>query len=48
MKNSQNQNTYYDRKFRQGAALQRARRPYLVKNAVTGLGLFAIVAGICT
>lgn len=25
----------------------RARRPYLVRNAVTGLGLFAFTAGVC-
>ncbi|KAL6869873.1 hypothetical protein ACO1O0_001205 [Amphichorda felina] len=40
------QSTYYDRRHRQGQALIRARRPYLVKNAVTGLGLTAVVAGI--
>jgi cytochrome c oxidase assembly factor 3 len=39
--------TYYDRRYRQGASLVRARRPYLVKNAVTGLALTGIVAGIC-
>ncbi|KAF4990886.1 cytochrome oxidase assembly mitochondrial [Fusarium heterosporum] len=38
--------TYYDRRLRQGPALVRARRPYLVKNAVTGLGLLGIVGGI--
>ncbi|KAL3964056.1 hypothetical protein ACCO45_001060 [Purpureocillium lilacinum] len=38
--------TYYDRRLRQGQALIRARRPYLVKNAVTGLGLLTIVGGI--
>jgi cytochrome c oxidase assembly factor 3 len=38
--------TYYDRKLRQGPALVRARRPYLYKNAATGLGLFAFVAGV--
>jgi cytochrome c oxidase assembly factor 3 len=40
--------TYYDRRYRQGASLVRARRPYLVKNAVTGLALTGIVAGIYT
>ncbi|KAG6007254.1 hypothetical protein E4U21_006172 [Claviceps maximensis] len=40
------QSTYYDRRFRQGPALIRARRPYLFKNAATGLGLMAIVGGI--
>ncbi|KAL2263441.1 hypothetical protein VTK26DRAFT_6739 [Humicola hyalothermophila] len=38
--------TYYDRRFRQSPALIRARRPYLVKNAVTGLALSAFVIGI--
>ncbi|KNA94778.1 hypothetical protein FOXG_17917, partial [Fusarium oxysporum f. sp. lycopersici 4287] len=38
--------TYYDRRLRQGPALVRARRPYLVKNAVTGLGLLAVVGSI--
>ncbi|KAI9882755.1 MAG: Nucleolar protein 12 [Watsoniomyces obsoletus] len=32
--------TYYDREYRQAASLIRARRPYLIKNAVTGLALF--------
>jgi cytochrome c oxidase assembly factor 3 len=40
------QNTYYDRRSRQGAALIRARRPYLKKNAITGLGLALVVGGI--
>jgi hypothetical protein len=39
--------TYYDRRLRQGPALVRARRPYLFKNALTGLGLFALVGGVC-
>ncbi|KAI9171311.1 putative Cytochrome oxidase assembly protein 3 [Paramyrothecium foliicola] len=38
--------TYYDRKLRQGPALVRARRPYLFKNAITGLGLMGLVGGI--
>ncbi|KAL6908667.1 hypothetical protein GGI43DRAFT_393325 [Trichoderma evansii] len=38
--------TYYDRRLRQGPALVRARRPYLFRNAATGLGLFALVSGI--
>ncbi|KAF7544521.1 hypothetical protein G7Z17_g9881 [Cylindrodendrum hubeiense] len=38
--------TYYDRRLRQGPALIRARRPYLVKNTVTGLGLLAVVGSI--
>ncbi|QUC17838.1 uncharacterized protein UV8b_02079 [Ustilaginoidea virens] len=40
------QSTYYDRRYRQGPALIRARRPYLFKNAVTGLGLLTLVGGI--
>ncbi|KAI9897527.1 hypothetical protein N3K66_007383 [Trichothecium roseum] len=38
--------TYYDRRHRQGPALIRARRPYLFKNAITGLGLGAVVGAI--
>ncbi|KAJ5092174.1 hypothetical protein NUU61_007044 [Penicillium alfredii] len=33
--------TYYGKDYRAGAALLRARRPYLFKNALTGLGLVA-------
>ncbi|RSL46189.1 hypothetical protein CEP53_010429 [Fusarium sp. AF-6] len=40
------QSTYYDRRLRQGPALIRARRPYLFKNAVTGLGLLTVVGAI--
>ncbi|GAB1310163.1 Cytochrome c oxidase assembly factor 3 [Madurella fahalii] len=40
------QSTYYDRRHRQSPALIRARRPYLVKNAVLGLTLATISAGI--
>ncbi|PHH78787.1 hypothetical protein CDD80_6243 [Ophiocordyceps camponoti-rufipedis] len=38
--------TYYDRRNRIGPALARARRPYLFRNTVTGLGLMSIVIGI--
>ncbi|KAL1957993.1 hypothetical protein VTO42DRAFT_5205 [Malbranchea cinnamomea] len=38
--------TYYDKDYRAGAALLRARRPYLIKNAVTGIGLFAFCIGV--
>lgn len=38
--------TYYDQRFRQGPALIRARKPYLLRNALTGLGLFAVVSGV--
>ncbi|KAK4100633.1 hypothetical protein N658DRAFT_524508 [Parathielavia hyrcaniae] len=37
--------TYYDRN-RQSPALIRARRPYLVRNAVTGLAASAFAIGI--
>jgi cytochrome c oxidase assembly factor 3, fungi type len=40
--------SYYDRRLRQGPALIRARKPYLVKNAVLGLGLWTLVGGVCT
>ena len=39
--------SYYDRNFRQGPALIRARKPYLLKNALTGLGLWCVVGGVC-
>ncbi|KAH8788453.1 hypothetical protein F5883DRAFT_635340 [Diaporthe sp. PMI_573] len=38
--------SYYTRKNAQSAALLRARRPYLVKNAVTGLAITGFAAGI--
>ncbi|KAJ5577842.1 uncharacterized protein N7459_006806 [Penicillium hispanicum] len=38
--------TYYGKDYRAGAALLRARRPYLVKNALTGFGLFAFSIGV--
>ncbi|KAL1870294.1 hypothetical protein VTK73DRAFT_2669 [Phialemonium thermophilum] len=37
---------YYDRQWRQNEALIRARRPYLVKNAVVGAGIAALTVGI--
>lgn len=39
--------TYYGKDYRAGAALLRARRPYLLKNALTGFGLFAFSIGVC-
>ncbi|KAF2151396.1 hypothetical protein K461DRAFT_295453 [Myriangium duriaei CBS 260.36] len=42
------QSSYYDRYNRPTAALYRARRPYLVKNAFTGLGIFCFAAGVYT
>lgn len=38
--------SYYDKNNRQAAALMRARRPYLIKNIVTGLSLFSLTVGI--
>ncbi|KAF3764868.1 hypothetical protein M406DRAFT_259619, partial [Cryphonectria parasitica EP155] len=38
--------SYYTRANAQSAALLRARRPYLVKNAVTGLIMAGIVTGV--
>jgi hypothetical protein len=39
--------SYYDKNYKQSAALIRARRPYLIKNTLTGLGLFALCMGVC-
>lgn len=41
------QSSYYDNANRPAASLYRARQPYLVKNALTGLAIFGFVAGIC-
>ncbi|EFW99052.1 hypothetical protein CMQ_4904 [Grosmannia clavigera kw1407] len=38
--------TYYDRRLRQSPALIRARRPYLVKNTVLGLGIVGFTLGV--
>jgi len=38
--------SYYDRNYKQSAALIRARRPYLIRNSLTGLGLFAFCMGV--
>ncbi|KAL9100604.1 MAG: hypothetical protein Q9163_004041 [Psora crenata] len=38
--------SYYDKHYRQTAALIRARQPYLVRNIFTGLGLFAFTIGV--
>jgi len=40
--------SYYDKNYYQTAALIRARRPYLIKNAITGLSLFAFTAAVYT
>jgi hypothetical protein len=39
--------TYYGKDYRAGAALLRARRPYLVKNTLTGIALFSFCIGVC-
>jgi len=38
--------TYYDARYRQTAALIRARQPYLIKNIITGVSLFAFTIGV--
>ncbi|KAI9657644.1 MAG: hypothetical protein M1821_002820 [Bathelium mastoideum] len=38
--------SYYDKHYRQSEALLRARRPYLVKNAITGACIFAFTIGV--
>ncbi|KAF7880576.1 uncharacterized protein EAF02_007422 [Botrytis sinoallii] len=38
--------SYYDKNYKQSAALIRARRPYLVKNALTGVGIAAFALGV--
>ncbi|KAF9894243.1 hypothetical protein FE257_007745 [Aspergillus nanangensis] len=38
--------TYYGKDYRAGAALLRARRPYLFKNALTGLGLVGFTMAV--
>jgi len=38
--------SYYDSTQRAGAALNRARRPFLLRNALTGAGVLALSIGI--
>ncbi|KAI9750771.1 MAG: hypothetical protein M1815_001582 [Lichina confinis] len=38
--------SYYNEDNRTGLSLLRARRPFLVKNAITGLSLFGMCVGI--
>ncbi|KAI9677902.1 MAG: hypothetical protein M1829_002399 [Trizodia sp. TS-e1964] len=38
--------SYYDKHYRQTAALIRARRPYLIKNIFTGTALFGFAIGV--
>ncbi|KAK5132750.1 hypothetical protein LTR08_008635 [Meristemomyces frigidus] len=40
--------SYYDQRNRPGASLYRARQPYLVRNAVTGLAIIGFVAAVYT
>ncbi|EMC93127.1 hypothetical protein BAUCODRAFT_150498 [Baudoinia panamericana UAMH 10762] len=42
------QSSYYDARNRPGAALYRARQPYLVKNALTGVCIIGFVAAVYT
>lgn len=39
--------SYYDKHYRQSAALIRARQPYLAKNLVTGAAIFSFAIGVC-
>ena len=41
------QSSYYDKYNRPTAALYRARQPYIVKNALTGLAIFGFAIGVC-
>ncbi|ESZ92803.1 hypothetical protein SBOR_6819 [Sclerotinia borealis F-4128] len=38
--------SYYDKHYKQSAALIRARKPYLVKNALTGAVIFGFAIGV--
>ena len=38
---------YYDKHYRQSAALIRARQPYLIKNIVPGISIFSFAIGVC-
>ena len=42
------QSSYYDKYNRPTAALYRARQPYIVKNALTGLAIFGFAIGVCS
>ncbi|KAA6409724.1 MAG: cytochrome c oxidase assembly mitochondrial [Lasallia pustulata] len=39
--------SYYNKDYRQAAALIRARQPFLIKNIITGSALFAFTICIC-
>ncbi|KAI9871476.1 MAG: hypothetical protein M1830_002876 [Pleopsidium flavum] len=38
--------SYYDTHYRQSAALIRARRPYLVRNVITGAAIFGFAISV--
>jgi len=38
--------SYYDEFSRAGASLNRARRPFLFRNAITGVGIVGLTVGI--
>ncbi|MCJ1388069.1 hypothetical protein MMC18_000913 [Xylographa bjoerkii] len=38
--------SYYDKNYRQTAALIRARQPYLIRNIVTGTAIFGFAIGV--
>ncbi|KAI9756160.1 MAG: Nucleolar protein 12 [Chaenotheca gracillima] len=38
--------SYYDAHYRQTAALMRARRPYLIRNIITGSCIFGFAIGV--
>jgi hypothetical protein len=40
--------SYYDKNYKQSAALIRARQPFLVKNIATGAAIFAFTISVCT
>ncbi|KAI7194982.1 hypothetical protein D0869_00875 [Hortaea werneckii] len=42
------QSSYYDSRNKPGAALYRARQPYLVRNAVTGVCILGFVGAVYT
>ncbi|KAK4972582.1 hypothetical protein LTR28_012175 [Elasticomyces elasticus] len=42
------QSSYYDKDFRPSASLYRARQPYLVKNAFTGIAMLGFAISVYT
>ncbi|MCJ1468047.1 hypothetical protein MMC07_006673 [Pseudocyphellaria aurata] len=40
--------SYYEKDYRQAAALIRARKPYLIPNIIAGISIFAMTIGIYT